>query len=380
MTDTTNPQQADRRDRYAQALGDADIYALIERRDDRYRFADAAMTVADAEQADLRTHVEQVEDLLRLAHETSNRSEAERARAHDRSLTLQAELASIRDLLRTENARANAAIDRETTGEEAEEEQRLALSQALGLGTGAPWETIRDRAAELAALPAPADRAAKAESLLLHFAAEAHRRKWTYDRGLDDDGVPVKSDAFDALHRLGEEMRTALEKLRRESATQSASGSGGVAGETPQPDPAAEELTAEEARALVDQMGLDLYRAQDAIEVARECCDIADREQRPVTTADVREWLKGDRCTRQRAADEAQQPETQADTALRIRVLSEIIGRLTGSQDGDSATDDVPAATVRRVLAEILTGMQPGSVRGRDAERPAAVSQPDEEA
>ncbi|MEH0442489.1 hypothetical protein QA811_02140 [Streptomyces sp. B21-102] len=61
----------------------------------------------------------------------------------------------------------------------------------------------------------PDPQAAKAEALLLRFAAEAHRRKWSYDRGLDDDGVPVKSEAFDALHRLGEEMRTALEELRR---------------------------------------------------------------------------------------------------------------------------------------------------------------------
>jgi hypothetical protein len=170
----------------------------------------------------------------------------ETTRLHDQILTLQAELASVRDVLRTENERANSAIDRETTAEEAEEEQRLALSQALGLGTGAPWDAIRDRAAELA------------------------------------DAVPV-------------------------------SGPGGAADET-QADPAAEELTAEEARALVDQMGLDLYRAQDAIEFARECCDIADREQRPVTTVDVREWLKGDRCTRQRAADE--QPDAVSQPAV----------------------------------------------------------------
>jgi hypothetical protein len=58
------------------------------------------------------------------------------------------------------------------------------------------------------------DRAAKAEALLLRFTAEAHRRKWSYDRGLDDDGVPIKSEAFDALHRLGEEMRVELDKLR----------------------------------------------------------------------------------------------------------------------------------------------------------------------
>jgi hypothetical protein len=75
-----------------------------------------------------------------------------------------------------------------------------------------------------------------------------------------------------------------------------------------------------------------------------------------------------------------QQPEPRADTALRIRVLSEILGRLTGRQDGDSATDDVPAATVRRVLAEILVGMQRGIGRGGDTEQPAAVAQPDGEA
>ncbi|MFM9656797.1 hypothetical protein [Streptomyces scabiei] len=64
-------------------------------------------------------------------------------------------------------------------------------------------------------VPPPMSRAAKAEALLLRFTAEAHRRKWNYDRGLDGDGVPVKSEAFDALHRLGEEMRVALEELRR---------------------------------------------------------------------------------------------------------------------------------------------------------------------
>ena len=65
------------------------------------------------------------------------------------------------------------------------------------------------------AAPPPATRADKAEALLLRFTAEAHRRKWAYDRGLDDDGVPLKSEAFDALHRLGEEMRVALEGLCR---------------------------------------------------------------------------------------------------------------------------------------------------------------------
>ncbi|MCQ9178941.1 hypothetical protein KMT30_07825 [Streptomyces sp. IBSBF 2953] len=65
------------------------------------------------------------------------------------------------------------------------------------------------------------------------------------------------------------------------------------------------ELTLQEARDLADKTSLDLYRAQDALAFVAECCDIADREQQPITTALVREWLKGDRCTRQRAADRA---------------------------------------------------------------------------
>ena len=71
--------------------------------------------------------------------------------------------------------------------------------------------------------------------------------------------------------------------------------------EGPQGGPA--ELTAEEARALADQLGTDLYRAQDALAFVAECCTIADREQRPITTATVREWLKGAQCGRQLAAD-----------------------------------------------------------------------------
>ncbi|MEU1043916.1 hypothetical protein ABZ400_02015 [Streptomyces sp. NPDC005897] len=63
------------------------------------------------------------------------------------------------------------------------------------------------------------------------------------------------------------------------------------------------ELTAEEARSLADDLGLQLYRAQDALAFVEECCDIADREQRAITTADVREWLKGAQCGRQLAAD-----------------------------------------------------------------------------
>src|SRR5688572_11152862 len=43
----------------------------------------------------------------------------ETARLHDEILSLRAELATVRDLLRSENQRGNAAIDREGTAEEA---------------------------------------------------------------------------------------------------------------------------------------------------------------------------------------------------------------------------------------------------------------------
>ncbi|WP_143668321.1 hypothetical protein [Streptomyces sp. f150] len=103
---------ADRRDRYAAAMalrdGHPEWPARYEDDERNYRRrADAAMAVADAE----------VVQAMRAMHDTK---------------------------------------------EEEREAHRLALSEALGLGTGAPWDAIRDRAAELAAAapPAPADRAA----------------------------------------------------------------------------------------------------------------------------------------------------------------------------------------------------------------------------
>jgi len=63
------------------------------------------------------------------------------------------------------------------------------------------------------------------------------------------------------------------------------------------------DLTAEEARDLADDLGLQLYRAQDALAFVGECCDLADLKRQPITTRDVREWLKGARCGRQLAAD-----------------------------------------------------------------------------
>lgn len=69
------------------------------------------------------------------------------------------------------------------------------------------------------------------------------------------------------------------------------------------PEPNDLDLTAQEARDLATELGYNLYKAQDALAFVGECCDVADREQRPITTGDVRVWLKGARCGRQLAAD-----------------------------------------------------------------------------
>jgi hypothetical protein len=74
--------------------------------------------------------------------------------------------------------------------------------------------------------------------------------------------------------------------------------------------------------------------------------------------------------------DEQEQSETEtlrtpaagrAPTELRVRVLREILNRLDGSRsDGDSATQDVGASTVRAVLADILADMQPAAGEQQD--------------
>ncbi|MGW5352222.1 hypothetical protein ACWERV_17135 [Streptomyces sp. NPDC004031] len=78
------------------------------------------------------------------------------------------------------------------------------------------------------------------------------------------------------------------------------------------PDPA--ELTADEARQVADDLGRELYAAQDALAFVREMCDIADRDHRPVTTADVRAWLDGPKCARQTGLVIHDEPTT--DTLL----------------------------------------------------------------
>ncbi|MET7933461.1 hypothetical protein [Streptomyces sp. NPDC005322] len=96
-----------------------------------------------------------------------------------------------------------------------------------------------------------------------------------------------------------------------------------------------DELTADEARALVDELGRDLYRAQDALAFVREMCVIADRHHAAITTADVRTWLKGPRCGRQLLA------EAQQDTGLDSRTDSPDSTVDTGTDSPATSTDTV---------------------------------------
>lgn len=70
------------------------------------------------------------------------------------------------------------------------------------------------------------------------------------------------------------------------------------------------ELTAEEARAEVDRLATELYRAQDGVAYVAEMCAIRERQQRAshpgggeVTTGEVLLWLEGPKCSRMQAAD-----------------------------------------------------------------------------
>lgn len=78
-------------------------------------------------------------------------------------------------------------------------------------------------------------------------------------------------------------------------------------------------LTAQEARDLVDELGIQLYWAQDAHAFVREMCDVLEKAQHvpegqaTLRTEDVREWLKGPRCVRLRAVDASLVPETRPE-------------------------------------------------------------------
>ncbi|MCX4697026.1 hypothetical protein [Streptomyces sp. NBC_01373] len=113
-----------------------------------------------------------------------------------------------------------------------------------------------------------------------------------------------------------------------------------------------DELTAEEARDLVDELGLQLYRAQDALAFVEECCVIADREQKPITTADVREWLKGARCGRQLAADAQTATQATEARAAADRVRKAAQQWRLAAHEGDLSVDWDEAAVAALALLD----------------------------
>lgn len=119
----------------------------------------------------------------------------------------------------------------------------------------------------------------------------------------------------------------------------------------PAADRAAPELTAEEARALAEDLGYQLYRAQDALAFVGECCDLADREQRPVTTADVREWLKGARCGRQLVAEVADRAALRDRIAEAVQRCAEE-GNVRYQHIAEAALSVLPAPADRAAVLE----------------------------
>lgn len=76
------------------------------------------------------------------------------------------------------------------------------------------------------------------------------------------------------------------------------------------------ELTREELQAIVDEQGINLYRAQDVLAFVREMCDAADTDGSPVTTERVRGWLGYTGCGGVLVLPEAAQ-ESLAEKLLR---------------------------------------------------------------
>ncbi|MEH0552540.1 hypothetical protein [Streptomyces sp. B21-101] len=248
----------------------------------------------------------------------------------------------------------------------------------------------------------PDPQAAKAEALLLRFAAEAHRRKWAYDRGLDDDGVPIKSEAFDALHRLGEEMRTALEELRRTPAV--VPSAAGTTNRAALYREAAEQLLASDLGPRpghTEDYGNGwsdaTLRAQSYLLGLAQTADVSRvaAEEQPAET----QW-PGERCglcppgTRTRHVEDhmvqvhgarptARPAETQDGIDLADRLEAALTERFTElgnpfsemrrheqGPDGWPASHPVGPNTVAEVLRELMADETP-------AARPAVAEQPD---
>lgn len=101
------------------------------------------------------------------------------------------------------------------TTDRATEAHRLALSEALGLGTGAPWDAIHDRATELGLPPLDQDPVARRLGLLAEYRAavlreaadaiDAGTRQAKADEVLEPDKYRPCRDASAQLRRMAAE-------------------------------------------------------------------------------------------------------------------------------------------------------------------------------
>lgn len=97
------------------------------------------------------------------------------------------------------------------------------------------------------------------------------------------------------------------------------------------------EPTREELQALVDDQGLDLYRAQDLIAFVREMCDAADADGSPVTTERVRGWLGYTGCGGVLVLPEAVQQQVREALGAPVVMAAELM-RAPTTPDGPTIT------------------------------------------
>ncbi|QQZ56883.1 hypothetical protein IFE09_27170 [Streptomyces microflavus] len=145
----------------------------------------------------------------------------------------------------------------------------------------------------------------------------------------------------------------------------------------PDPEPAPVDLTADEAREMADELNTELYQARDALAFVGECCDIADRNQRPVTTGDVREWLRGARCGRQLlgATGEDDRAATEKKLAALQRRRDEV-GAECRRRGRRVLEQSEQILTLERTLDEVRRQLGQEILRAGEAEAALAAAPP----
>lgn len=210
-------EQAEReRDTAREALDAAAIViaSLRDQRDEQRQRAETAERKRDEERA-IR---QQAEEIIAIAHQTSNQAERERARAVQRADHAEQKLQQARDAIADERRgrlAAEAAVRRARALLEPYPEGEV-FAIHRGAGSERRVQAVLPREVVLAALDAEGRQDETLTALerqrdqaiaaLTRHAAEAHRRKWAHS---EDNQA-----AFDALHRLGDEILASRDRLR----------------------------------------------------------------------------------------------------------------------------------------------------------------------